>query len=221
MGVRLLVDDRPVAIGDGLVFDLDGVLVDSEICWEIAESEAIGRLGGVLPVNREGIAGLSPQAAGELLASRCGLEGRGAELEALVEEIAVDVFRERVVAVDGAAMFLDEVRTYGPVVVATNSPREIALASLASSGLERRVDHLVTVDEVAVGKPAPDLYLEACRRSGFGPDRTIGVEDSTTGYRALLAAGLIPVVYGALALDGDPAPAGRIPAWSSVTIRPV
>lgn len=220
MGVRLLVDGRSVATGDGFVFDLDGVLVDSESCWEIAEREAIGRLGGVLPVSREGIAGLSPRAAGELLASRSGLHGRGEELEALVEVIAADVFRSSVVAVAGAEIFLDQVRALGPVVVATNSPRDIALASLTASGLDRLIDVLVTVDEVGVGKPAPDLYLEACRRVGADPVRTVGVEDSSTGYRALLAAGLIPVVFGSLVVDGPP-PAGRVTAWSSVTVQPI
>lgn len=215
---ELLVDDDRIVSGDGFVFDLDGVLVDSEACWQVAENQAIEMLGGVLPTTREGIAGLSPDDAGRVLAERANLHGRAGELQELVEEIAVDVFRRDVVAIEGADRFVTAVRRWCPVVVATNSPRDIAEASLSASGLTDLVDVLVTVDEVGAGKPAPDLYREACRRVGAEPARTIAVEDSVTGYRAVLAAGLLPVVFGGLDPRDLPEPMGRIPAWSRAAV---
>ena len=81
-----------------------------------------------------------------------------------------------------------------PCAVATSSHRSYTDASLRLAGLERRFPVIVTGDEVARPKPAPDIYLEAARRLGVEPSRSVALEDSDRGVLAAKAAGMIPVL---------------------------
>ena len=78
-----------------------------------------------------------------------------------------------------------------PAAVATSSDREFAAYSLRSAGLEGRFQHVITSDQVANGKPAPDIYLESARRLGVTPSHCVAIEDSDAGVMAASAAGLI------------------------------
>jgi beta-phosphoglucomutase-like phosphatase (HAD superfamily) len=166
--VRMLVDgpDGFEVEAAGIVFDLDGVLVESGPCWEIAERRAVAALGGRWPRTRPVVDGRTSEVAVGLLAPRCGLAGREAELQHEIERVAVEVFAECVTPVAQAPRVVAELEG-APIAIATNSPRALAETSLAAAGFERMTDVVVTADEIAAGKPAPDTYLAACARLGW------------------------------------------------------
>src|SRR5262249_12004189 len=88
--------------------------------------------------------------------------------------------------------FLDEHQIL--VAVATSSDQDYATFSLRAAGLEGRFEHIVTIDQVVNGKPAPDIYIESARRLGVSPERCVAIEDSDAGALAASAAGMITVI---------------------------
>ena len=93
-----------------------------------------------------------------------------------------------------------------PLAVASNSPDSFVRSALAAARLDGAFDAVVTADQVAEAKPAPDTYLEACRRLGAAPPRSVALEDSPTGVAAARAAGMfvigVPSVAG-IVLEAD------------------
>jgi HAD superfamily hydrolase (TIGR01509 family) len=192
-----------------VVFDSDGLLVDTEPCWTVAETELFARRG--LGFGREQkalVIGKSLPAAAELLTEVFGEPG-GAdaiarELLLLVEE----VIGRSATAMDGAAELVATVAKSVPVAVASNSPRGLLDAALGRAGLADAIPVSVAADEVSAAKPAPDVYLAACAMLGQPPDQCLAFEDSMTGLRSAQAAGLRTV--GVPTLDRDDFPADLV-----------
>lgn len=190
-----------------VVFDADGVLVDSEPAWRAARAALYARHGREFGAAEErathgtGVAG-----SGERLAALLQRPARagalaGELLELLLERAAAGPVR----ALDGAAELLAELRGRTPVAIASNAPRALLDATLASSGLAGIADAVVAADEVAAPKPAPDVYLAAADRLGVPARRSVAVEDSPAGVAAARAAGMRVVglrAPGGAALDG-------------------
>lgn len=101
-----------------------------------------------------------------------------AELEASVDPLP------------GAVALVEDLRGRCPVGVASNSPSPLLRAALAATDLDGVFDVVVAADDVPRAKPAPDIYLEACRRLGAVPSQAVALEDSPTGVAAARAAGL-------------------------------
>lgn len=189
-----------------VVFDCDGLLVDTEPCWTVAETELFARRGlGFGPEQKAAVIGRSIEAAGDTLAELFDEPGTGtaiaAELLALVEAV---VTREAK-AMDGAAALVELTKSRVPVAIASNSPRALLDAALHRAGLTGAVPVTIAADEVQEPKPAPDLYLAACRALGAPPDRCLAYEDSMTGLRSARAAGLRLVGVPTLQHDDFPA----------------
>lgn len=196
----------------GVVFDLDGVLVESAPCWEKAERAAVARLGGTWPKDRPNVNGETSEIQVALLAPACGLAGREEQLAREIDALAVQVFRDCVRPIADAERVLRELRALSSVAVATNSPRRIAEASIAATGFGELIDLLVTVDDVAAGKPEPDSYEEARRQLGTPAEETIAIDDSKPGLTAAQQAGLIPVAFALDAVD-EPDVRLSLPSW--------
>ena len=177
---------------DAIVFDNDGLLLDTEEAWTRAESALFARYGGTFTVDhkRELIGSSHTIAAGKLEV----MLGRPGEGQALIDELHALVMAEAAHDVEprpGAVALVDALLAAGiPVAVASNSPREFLDRVLQTSGMAERFAVTVAGDEVPSPKPAPDIYLEACRRLGADPARSVGLEDSPTGAQAAKAAGL-------------------------------
>lgn len=177
------------------VFDNDGLLLDTEEAWTKAEVRLFATHGRTFTMahKRELIGSSHLLAARKLEAMLDQPPGAGpalvAELQAMVREVAA---AEGVAARPGAVELVDALRAAGiPVAVASNSERTFLSLVLESAGVADRFAVVVAGDEVAEPKPAPDGYLEACRRLGVdaGPD-VWALEDSPTGIAAARAAGL-------------------------------
>lgn len=191
---------RPPICG-AVVFDCDGLLLDSEVAWSRAETELFARHGKAygLP-ERRALIGTSLPESGQRMEVLLKLPGQGARLVGELVELASVEFAAGVQPLPGAREVVAALRGRRPIGVASNSLRRLVDMALRGAGLEGLFDVVLAGDEVANPKPAPDLYLEACRRLGSDPAETIALDDTPTGVAAARAAGLF--VIGIPSLDG-------------------
>lgn len=216
-----VVDSAGLTVcGDGLVFDLDGVLVDTGRWWSLAERIAVARLGGrAVAVGAEPVlGGLAPLAAATELARVTGLTGQETALMTAIDDAAPEVFRQHVRPVRRALTVMDAVAAHVPVAVATNATRVIAEASMAAADITRRTRVLVAADEVAAGKPDPAVYLRACEMIGTDPRRTIAIDDTAVGVAAAVNAGMRVIRFGSGTFASDDGALGHIVDWSRLTV---
>ena len=186
-----------------VVFDNDGLLLDTESVWTRAEQDLFERRGAEFtPANKRELVGTSAEIAGGILERRLGEPGRATELIEELNELVVAELEHGVEAMVGAHELLSALRSRGtPIGLVSNSPLVFVERSLEIVGFGDRFDVVLSAHEVAAPKPAPDPYLEACRRLGVeaGPS-VIALEDSPTGVAAARAAGLtvigVPSVAG-------------------------
>jgi HAD superfamily hydrolase (TIGR01509 family) len=191
------------AVPDAVVFDNDGLLLDTESVWTRAERDLFERHGLVFtPAAKRELVGTSAEIAGGILERRLEEPGRAPDLIEELNELVVAELEQGVEAMVGARDLLHELAGRGtPLGLVSNSPLPFVHRSLQIVGFEDRFDAVVSGHEVAAPKPAPDPYLEACRRLGVeaGPN-VVALEDSPTGVAAARAAGLtvigIPSVEG-------------------------
>jgi HAD superfamily hydrolase (TIGR01509 family) len=191
------------AAPDAVVFDNDGLLLDTESVWTRAEQDLFERRGTEFsPADKLELVGTSAEIAGGILERRLGEPGRAAELIEELNELVVAELEHGVEAMVGARELLRALKERGtPIGLVSNSPLIFVHRSLEIVGFDVGFDVVVSAHEVAAPKPAPDPYLEACRRLGVspGPD-VVALEDSPTGVAAARAAGL--TVIGVPSLEG-------------------
>jgi len=175
-----------------IVFDNDGLLLDTEHAWTRAESELFRRHGATFTFeHKRDLIGSSHAIAAGKIEAMLGQPGRGFALMEELHALVMAEGRHDVEPRPGAVALVDALNEAGiPIAVASNSPRAFLDLVLETSGMARRFAVTVAGDEVANPKPAPDIYLEACRRLGADPAASVGLEDSPTGAAAAKAAGL-------------------------------
>jgi HAD superfamily hydrolase (TIGR01509 family) len=174
-----------------VVFDLDGVLIDSEELWDRARRQVVHEHGGHW---RDGataaMQGMSSTEWAAYLRDELGTELSAEEIVDLVVRRLLDSYRNGLPLLPGA---VDAVRRIGarwPLGLASSANRVVIDAVLAASELADAFAATVSSEEVGRGKPAPDVYIEAVRRLGERADAVAAVEDSANGIRSAAAAGL-------------------------------
>ncbi|MET7622049.1 HAD family phosphatase [Streptomyces sp. NPDC005408] len=184
---------------EAVIFDCDGLLVNTEACWTVAESAIFAAHGHSFGHEQKALViGRTVEAAGEAMADYFGRPGAGAELAAeLLERVRRELARGAS-ALPGAAELVRACRAAVPIAVASNSPRELLDTALRSAGLAAYFTHSFAADEVRSPKPAPDLYLTACEALCVDPKRSVAFEDSATGISSARAAGLYVAVIPSL-----------------------
>ncbi|MEV4742581.1 HAD family phosphatase [Streptomyces sp. NPDC049555] len=192
---------------DAVVFDCDGLLVDTESRWTVAETAVFAAHGHPFgPAQKALVVGRTLESAAEAMAAYFGCPDAGADIAAdLLARVRRELARGAE-ALPGAVELVRACRAAVPVAVASNSPRELLDAALWSAGLTDFFPHSFAADEVLSPKPAPELYLTACEALGANPRRSVAFEDSATGIAAARAAGLYVAVVPSLegtALDHD------------------
>ncbi len=186
-----------------VVFDNDGLLLDTESVWTRAEQDLFERRGlDFTPSNKRELVGTSAEIAGGILEQRLGEPGRATDLIEELNELVVAELEHGVEAMVGARELLHSLRQRGtPIGLVSNSPLAFVRRSLEIVGFHDRFDVVVSAHEVAAPKPAPDPYLEACRQLSVKPGpEVVALEDSPTGVAAARAAGL--TVIGIPSLEG-------------------
>ena len=191
------------ALPEAVVFDNDGLLLDTESVWTRAEQDLFARRGlEFTPAHKRELVGTSAEIAGRVLEGRLGEPGRAGELIEELNELVIAELEHGVEAMVGARELLYSLRERGtPIGLVSNSPIAFVRRSLEIVEFGDLFDVVVSAHETAAPKPAPDPYLEACRRLGVDPGPgVVALEDSPTGVAAARAAGL--TVIGIPSLEG-------------------
>jgi HAD superfamily hydrolase (TIGR01509 family) len=179
----------PVAI----VFDLDGVLVDSEQLWDEVRRKLVADRGGRWTAEATAaMLGMSTPEWSRYLTT-LGVDGSPEELARDVIAGMADRYRAHVPLLPGAVGAVTALSDRWPLAVATSSPPDLIGVVLAAAGVADRFRVTVSSEEVARGKPAPDVYLAAADRLGADPALCVAIEDSANGLRAAAAAGMVVV----------------------------
>jgi HAD superfamily hydrolase (TIGR01509 family) len=181
---------------DAVVFDNDGLLLDTEEAWTRAERTLFERHGSAFTIeHKRDMIGSSPATSAVKLEAMLDMPGRGPALMDELHDLVMEESLAGVPARPGALELLAAIRAAGlPVGVASNSARAFVERVLSGAGLlDGHFDVVVTAEDVEHPKPAPDLYLAACAALGSEPARSAALEDSATGVEAARAAGMFVV----------------------------
>ena len=174
-----------------VVFDLDGVIVDSEQVWDEVRERYTRESGGTyIETATRDMMGMSAPEWSRYMSQRLGVPGTPAEINAAVVERMLERYGEAPPLIDGAVDAVRAIAARWPVAIASSSNPELIEVVLRVSGLAQVVRVAVSSQEVARGKPAPDVYLEAARRLGVDSEGCTAVEDSHAGIRSAKSAGM-------------------------------
>jgi HAD superfamily hydrolase (TIGR01509 family) len=178
---------------EAVVFDSDGLLFDTEEAWTRAETTLFARRGGTFTADhKRALLGTSGAESAVKLEAMLALPGEGGRLMDELHELVMDEARGGVPVRAGARELVVRLRAAGvPLGLATNSSRAFVELVLAASEFgDEEFDTVVTSDDVQHAKPAPDIYLAACRTLGADPLRSVALEDSPPGVAAARSAGM-------------------------------
>ncbi len=176
---------------EAVVFDLDGVLLDTEQVWdEVREGLTRERNGRYDERAQQAMMGMSSGEWSRYMHDELGLPEPPEEINAEVVRRLLARYRERLPLIPGAVEAVERLAERWPLAVASSSNRELIEEFLDGSGLRTRFRTWVSSEEAGRGKPAPDVFLEAARRLGVPPQRCTAIEDSANGLRAARAAGM-------------------------------
>ncbi len=176
---------------DAVVFDLDGVIVDSEQVWDEVRERYTRESGGTYTATAtRDMMGMSSHEWSRYMSDALGVPGTPEEINAAVVERMLERYGERPPLLPGAVDAVLGIAACWPVAIASSSNPELIERVVDRAGLAEAIRVVVSSQEVAHGKPAPDVYLEAARRLGAEPARCVAVEDSENGIRSAKAAGM-------------------------------
>lgn len=188
-----------------VVFDLDGVLIDSEGLWDEIRRSLAADAGRPWPPDAtRAMMGMSTAEWSAYLTNNVGIPGTAAEVAEQVIGRMVERYAEQLPLLPDAVAAVRRLAARWTLGLASSSPRRLIDAVLADAGIGDAFAVTVSTEEVPAGKPDPAVYREAVTRLEVAPAATVAVEDSTNGIRAAAAAGL--VVLAVPRPDFPPAP---------------
>jgi HAD superfamily hydrolase (TIGR01509 family) len=176
---------------EAVVFDLDGVLLDTEELWDEARQEIAEERGGRWrsDAQRE-MMGMSSPEWSRYMHDVIGVPDPPEQISEEVVERMEELYRRQLPLIDGAVEAVHRIGARWPLAIASSSNRPLIDLFLELTGTQELFRATVSSEEVANGKPAPAVYLEAASRLGAAPDRCAAIEDSENGIRSASAAGM-------------------------------
>jgi HAD superfamily hydrolase (TIGR01509 family) len=176
---------------EAVVFDLDGLLLDTEQVWDdVREALTRERCGRWHDRAQADMMGMSSTEWSRYMHDELGLAEPPEELNRLVVERMQERYRELLPLVDGAVEAVRRIGARWPLGLASSSNRELIDLALELMGVAELFRATVSSEEVGRGKPAPDVYREAARRLGSAPERVAAIEDSAAGIQSAKAGGM-------------------------------
>ena len=177
-----------------VVFDLDGVIVDSEQVWDEVREAYVRETGGTYTdESARDMMGMSSPEWSRYMAEALRVPGTPEEINAAIVERMLARYGDAPPLLPGAVEAVRRIGAYVPLAIASSSNRELIDVVLRVSGLSADFTATVSSEEVPRGKPSADVYLEAARRLGVDASRCGAVEDSHNGIRSAKAAGMLVV----------------------------
>jgi HAD superfamily hydrolase (TIGR01509 family) len=194
----------PAAVS-AVVFDMDGVLIDSESAWDSAREAYTREQGGTWTgAATRAMMGMSSTEWSRYMHDDLGIPHDPERISADVVERMEAGYREHLPLIPGAVEAVERTAARYPLALASSANRPLIDLALRESGLERFFKATLSSEEVDRGKPAPDVYVEAARRLGVDASDCAAVEDSTNGIRSAVAAGMFTVAIPNRAFPPDP-----------------
>jgi HAD superfamily hydrolase (TIGR01509 family) len=175
---------------EAVVFDLDGVLIDSEPVWEHVRRGLVAGYGGHWADDaQQRLMGMSTQEWARYLSEDLGIGLPPSQVARLVIRRMAAQYQRDLPLLPGAVDAVQRMAERWPLGLASSSPPALIHTVLTTAGIAPLFKATVSTEEVAQGKPAPDVYLTVVSRLGVDPDRAAAVEDSSNGLRSAAAAG--------------------------------
>jgi HAD superfamily hydrolase (TIGR01509 family) len=193
---------------EAVVFDLDGVLIDSEPVWEQVRRSVVADHGGHwAPDAQRRLMGMSTQEWARYLSIGLGVGLPPDRVAELVIDQMKARYQQELPLMPGAVPAVHRMAARWPLAVASSSPPSLIETVLDAAGLRACFVAALSTEQVPRGKPAPDIYLAAAERLGSPPQACAGVEDSSNGVRSAKNAGLavIAIPHPKYPLDPDAA----------------
>jgi HAD superfamily hydrolase (TIGR01509 family) len=176
---------------EAVVFDCDGVLIDSEPVWEEVRRELVASRGGQwLPDAQDKLMGMSTAEWSRYLAQDLGVGLPPPDVAAAVVAAMAARYAAHLPLMPGAASAVREIAARWPLGLASSAPQSLIEVVLDAAGLRPQFQVALSSENVARGKPAPDIYLTVAQRMGVRPGGCVAVEDSSNGVRSAAAAGM-------------------------------
>jgi HAD superfamily hydrolase (TIGR01509 family) len=176
---------------EAVVFDLDGVVVDTEQVWDDVREQLVRERGGRWHEGAQAaMMGMSSPEWSAYMHEELGLSDSPEAINDEVVRRMLVRYRQELPLIDGATDAVRRLAAEFPLGVASSSNRPLIEAVLERAGIAELFAAVVSSEEVERGKPAPDVYLEAARRLGVAAGRCAAVEDSANGVRSAHAAGM-------------------------------
>ncbi|HUQ22887.1 MAG TPA: HAD family phosphatase [Gaiellaceae bacterium] len=176
---------------EAVVFDMDGVIVDSEQVWDDVRERLVRERGGRWHDGAQAaMMGMSSPEWSRYMQQELGLTSSPPEINDEVVRRMLERYRKDLPLIAGAAAAVGRLAGAFELAVASSSNRPLIEAVLEAAGIADLFAVTVSSEEVERGKPAPDVYLEAARRLDVQPGRCAAIEDSSNGLRAAHAAGM-------------------------------
>ncbi len=202
----------PGVQADALIFDMDGVLIDSEPLHQRALVSVLSARGHHLGDEEyDALVGISQEKTWAWLSSRFGLRGDLSGYRAAYEAAVLQLLHGRLKPEPGAVELVGGLLRVGwRLALASSSPARWVEATLAGLGLEKAFEVVVSGDRIARGKPDPEIFLTAARLLGVSPARALVIEDSLPGLEAASRAGMAVIAVRTRYTRGRPLPADYV-----------
>jgi HAD superfamily hydrolase (TIGR01509 family) len=179
---------------EAVIFDMEGVLMDSEVYWRQGRESFARDQGKTWTMDDQRQAmGRNTVEWARVMQERLGITMPVEDIIADMKRRIIALYEERLPTRPGAMEAVHLAAAHYRVGLASGSPTEIIQHVMGLTGLDQVFEVMVYGDDIPNGKPAPDIYLEALRQMGVPPQNAVGIEDSANGVRALKAAGMYAV----------------------------
>lgn len=174
-----------------VVFDLDGVLVDSEELWDVIRRDVVAEAGRPWPTGAtRAMQGMSTAEWSAYLTGTIGVPVAPEQVAATVIDRMAAEYETRLPLLPGAVEVVERLGRRWPLGLASSSPRRLIDTVLDSAGLAQRFQVSVSTEQVQAGKPSPAVYQTVVQQLGVDPSQAIAIEDSSNGLRSAATAGL-------------------------------